>query len=311
MDQSNVATQQGATQTDSPESSGSIVDSLSRLINSPDAPEQPPEETREAEQSEQPAQASTEPEEPAARTVKVKIDGEERDVPIDEVVTAYQKDSAAAKRFEEAARLRREADDIAGKVSTERQHLAQALEVFTERLNRFGPKEPDISLLQTDPVEYLRQQAEHQQATRQLQEAEAAKAYLARQQQQEAQQMQARMLEAEMQNLMKALPHWSDQSKAEKEKSMVAGHLKALGFPPEQIAQINDHRLVVLARESALYREIMNKAKDTAKQVAKAPARVERPGVAGTNLDGRTAAMQRLARTGRVEDAAEVFKGLI
>lgn len=304
---SDVATQPGATQSDS--SDADIVSRLSTLINSPDAPEEPSAEAREPEQSD--AQVDAEPETQTTRTVKVKVDGEEREVPIDDVVATYQKESAASKRFEEASRLRREADEIAQKVGSERQMLAQAVDTFIERARQFAPKEPSLELLQTDPVKYLESQALYQQAQKQLQDAEAAKAYLYQQQQQELSQQRARHLESEQQNLLKALPHWSDGTKAAKEKAMVSKHLQDLGFNAEQIASVSDHRLVLMARESALYREILSKAKDTAKAVQKAPPRVERPGVAGTALDGRTAAMQRLQRSGRVEDAAEVFKSLL
>lgn len=306
MDQ-DVATQPGATQSDT--SDADIVSRLSTLINSPDAPAEPSADAREPEQSD--AQAETEPETQAARTVKVKVDGEEREVPLDDVVATYQKESAASKRFEEAAKLRREADEVAQRVNGERQQLSQAVEAFIQRAQMFGPKEPSIELLQADPIKYLEQQAEYAKTQKQLQEAEAARAYLNQQQQAEARQEQMRRLDAEQQNLLKALPHWSDEAKATKEKAMVSKHLQDLGFAPEQIASVSDHRLVLMARESALYRELISKAKDTAKAVQKAPPRVERPGVAGTALDGRTAAMQRLQRSGRVEDAAEVFKSLL
>lgn len=44
-------------------------------------------------------------------TVKVKVDGEEKELPLDEVVKGYQKDAAASKRLEEAARYRAELEE--------------------------------------------------------------------------------------------------------------------------------------------------------------------------------------------------------
>lgn len=46
------------------------------------------------------------------RLVKVKIDGEEREMPLSEVVKSYQKDAAASKRLQEATRLHNEATQL-------------------------------------------------------------------------------------------------------------------------------------------------------------------------------------------------------
>lgn len=306
-----VATQEGATQPESPVDSESDI--LSRFASYADGQGQqpePPTEAREPEQSED-AQATAEPETPAVQTVRVKVDGEERDIPVDEVVTAYQKDAAASKRFEEAARVRREADEITQRVNTERQQLSQALNTFVQRAQQFGPRAPDIALLDSDPVEYLRQEAAFKQTQQQLSEAQAAQAYLQQQQQAQFEQQRAQALDTERQALLKALPHWSDESKAKADKERVSGYLKGMGFDEQTIGSVNDHRLVVMAREAALYREIMSKAKEAPRQVARAPARVERPGVAISATDGRTAAMQRLSRTGKAEDAAALFKSLL
>lgn len=54
-----------------------------------------------------PQNAPASPEPPAEQTVKVKIDGEERELPLSEVVKGYQMSSTASKRLEEAALARK------------------------------------------------------------------------------------------------------------------------------------------------------------------------------------------------------------
>ena len=56
----------------------------------------------------EPAQPDTQAQ---ASTVRVKVDGEELDVPLDELKRQYQKNAAADKRLEEASRLLREAKE--------------------------------------------------------------------------------------------------------------------------------------------------------------------------------------------------------
>jgi hypothetical protein len=66
------------------------------------------EKGAEPEPNEQP---TPEPEANGKRMVKVKVDGEEIDVPEDEVIRSYQKDSAASKRLEAAAAKMREVEE--------------------------------------------------------------------------------------------------------------------------------------------------------------------------------------------------------
>lgn len=314
MDQPEVATQPGVTQ-EAPDSGADsdILSRLSAIVDEQERSVERPEESREPEaQAEDVAQEESAPETPAVQTVRVKIDGEEKEVPLDHVVAKYQKDAAAEKRLEEASKMRREAEEAAQRANTERQQLLNAANTFIERAKQFGPKQPDIALLESDPVAYLRQEAEYKQAQQQLAEAEAAKAYLQQQEQQTQQARYAEYMQQEQQNLLKALPHWSDEAKAAKEKAMVAKHFDTMGFNKEQTGALaHDHRMIVMAREAALYRDLMSKVKEAPKAVAKAPQRVERPGVATKATDGRTVAMQRLSRSGRVEDAAAVFRSLL
>ena len=61
-----------------------------------------------------------------------------------------------------------------------------------------------------------------------------------------------------------------------------------------------------------LYDQMIAKASAATKKVATLPQKVERPGVSeGPNNDKRTQAYQRLAKSGKVEDAAALFANLL
>lgn len=75
------------------------------------------------------ATTTTAPSNPA--TVKVKVDGEEAEVPFDQVLAQYQKNASADKRLAEATRLLREAQEREAQMllqvqETQRQQAAQA-----------------------------------------------------------------------------------------------------------------------------------------------------------------------------------------
>lgn len=61
------------------------------------------------------------------QTVRVKVDGEEKELPVDEVVKGYQKDSVASRRLEEAARKMKEVEQREAAIS-ERERQIQAIQ---------------------------------------------------------------------------------------------------------------------------------------------------------------------------------------
>ena len=142
--------------------------------------------------------------------LKLKVDGkeEERTFKHSELTERLQKAEAAQKRFEEAAAVRKAAESEGRAAAQERAQLAQALQHFTAKLQASAPPEPDQSLLNSDPVEYLRQQHQYQQHFQQAQQATAAQAHLMRQEQAAQEQWYRSHLEAESAALVKAIPEW-------------------------------------------------------------------------------------------------------
>lgn len=250
---------------------------------------------------------------PAEQRVRVKVNGEEREVTMAELVERFQKEHSAEKRFEDAARIRREADTERVAASQERGQYQQQLAQFIEMAKAMMPAPPNTAMIDSDPVEFMRQREVYAQRQAQLQQALAAQAHLEQQQQAERAQGQHRSLMESQAELLKALPHWSDSGKAQAERVRIAEHMRSLGVPQERIDAISDHRDVIAYRESMLYRELLSKAKGAAKQLAGVPPKVERPGVAGGDATRGTsqAAMQRLRRSGSIDDAASVLNGLL
>lgn len=299
-----VATQTGVTN-EAPSAESELLSRFAEIVDGQSPPEQPTEEAGQEPQAE-PVEET-----PEVKTIKVKVDGEEREVPVDEVVAKYQKDAAADKRLQEVAEQRKAVEAESARISAEREQLRVALQTYMERVQQFGPRPPDASLLDENLVEYLKQERAYQAEVQRFQQAQAAKAYLDQQAKAETEAKQAQRIAEEQERLIKAIPHWTDEKKAATEKAMVLKHLETLGFSKDELANVQDHKLVVMARESALYRQLMSKAKETTAAVAKAPPKVERPGVTVSAQDGRTRAMQQLAKTGTVEAGAGVFRALL
>lgn len=282
-----------------------------------------PDSAKQADADQPPAKA--EDDEPAY-TLKLKVDGkeEERAFKRSELVEKLQKAEAAQKRFEEAAAVRKAAEAEGRAAVQERAQLAQALQHFTRQLQASAPPEPNPELLNSDPVEYLRQQHQYSAFQQQAQQAQAAQAHLMRQEQAAQEQWYRSRLEAESAALVKAIPEWADETKAKAGKEGVKQTLAALGFAPEEIGSVADSRVVVLAHKAAQLDAVRAELDALKAANAKAqteitsrlrglpPVRTERPGSAETgSTDGRTRAMQALKRSGSINDAAAALRGLL
>lgn len=248
---------------------------------------------------------------PEVRTFKVKIDGQEIEVAEDELLRGYSRQQDYTKKTMELAQQRQQVDQVAAQAQAERAQYQSHLQQLAAALGEQLSAPPDMALLDSDPVEYMRQQhlytqrqAAYQNAQLEIQRNE----HQTRQQQEQAMQ---RHLATEREQLIANLPEWADDAKAAADKAEIVKDLAARGFTPEQIAQIGDHRAILMAREAMLYRQMIAKAKETTKKVEALPPRMQKPGATPKTTDGRTVDMQALKRSGKVDDAAALFAKML
>lgn len=285
----------------------------------------PPQKTESEEGSEEHAEAEAEQEveaeleqeqesgesEQEPQTFTVKIDGKEVEVSLDELKNGYQRQSDYTRKTMEAAEQRKAADAETQKAQQERIEYNSKLERMAVQLEGVLEQQSQIdwaALIESDPVEYLKQQQLFQQRQALYQQNMQERQQLAQQFQHEQAQAHQSYLAKQQEDLLAKLPDWKDDAKAAAEKTAISKFLQEQGFGDEDISSIADHRHVLIARKAMLYDQMMAKARVQAKKVQEAPQRVVKPGVtAQGNADGRSAAMKQLNKTGRVEDAAAVF----
>lgn len=268
----------------------------------------PPTELEVPEEIELKEAQEPEEEKPESKTYRVKVDGKEIEVPEEELLKGYSRNQDYTQKTMALAEERKQTQAIAQQAAQERQIYAQRLSMYEQALGQqLQQQTPNWEeLLQTDPVEYLKQQHLYNQRQAQLSQIQQEKALFERQSQAYQAQSMQELLAQEQAQLLENLPSWKDPAKAAAEKTALAKHLVERGYTQEQVAQLTDHKTVVMAREAMLYRQMMAKAKDTYKQVEKLPPRMEKPGVTRPT-DGRTNDMQALKKSGKAEDAAALF----
>lgn len=282
----------------------------------PEAQEDPEAAAIEALKAEQEADApESEAQDEQSPKFTVKIDGQDVEVTLDELRNGYQRQADYTRKTMEAAELRKAAEAEASAARAERQAYATQLQAISQQLGQALGEQQNIDwqqLLDTDPVEYLKQQHLYQQRQAAYQQAQQEQARLWQQQQAEQQTHIQKFVSQQQEELLAKLPEWKDEAKARAEKEELKAFLKNQAFTDEEIGQVVDHRQVLMARKAMMYDRLMSKAQAASKKVAPLPPKVERPGVTENgNLDRRASSFQKLAKSGRVEDAAAVFANFL
>ena len=251
-------------------------------------------------------------------TVTIEVDGKPVTLSKQELADAYKnglRQSDYTKKTMEVAEQRKAAEAEVAKARQEREAYQSNLQKLSNQLEGALQEQSQINwqqLLESDPVEYLKQQHLYQQRYAALQENQRQQAALAEHAKAEAEASHRSYLAQQQEALLAKLPDWTDASKASAEKQAIAKYLVDQGFEDGLISQISDHRQVLVARKAMLYDQMVSKASAAAKKVAQAPQKVIKPGVGDSpRVDGRSSAMQKLGKSGSVQDAAAVFRSIL
>lgn len=269
--------------------------------------EEPTDEDMESEEVE-----SSESEEAPVYTVKV--DGQEIQVPLDELLKGYSRMQDYTRKTQKLAEERNAVTAEAEQARTERERYAAVISAMQQQLEAAAPAEPDWDRLRTeDPIEFGIRWAEHQRRDQQRVALHAEQQRLAEIQQYERAQQFRQVLEQEQKALLEAIPEWSDSQKAKAEKQELLDFGRNHGFTDAELNNVADHRAVLMLRKAMLYDKLMSKRADI-KPTAKSAAPTLRPGAATTvpkAVSDVTRAKQRLAKSGSIQDAKNAFEAIL
>lgn len=248
----------------------------------------------------------------ASQTFRVKVDGEEVEVPLDELLKGYSRTADYTRKTQVVSEARKAAEAELAMAREERKRYAQTLEVLDAQLK--SAQQPEIDwdrLYQENPVEWVRQR--ELVRTRQEQQAwvENQRRALAQKQAIEEQQEAEKTLEVERAKLFEALPEWRDKEKARAEKAKIVSYAtEKLGFSNDEISDLYDARAVLALRKAMLYDELMTRQKDLRPKIQQKA----KPMKAGVTVPVTTKsvrsreALSKLQRTGSTRDAAAIFE---
>jgi hypothetical protein len=243
----------------------------------------------------------------------VKVDGKEVEVTLEELQKGYSRTQDYTRKTQQIAEARKQTEAELQAVRAEREQYAQLLSALEAQVQQVA--QPNIDwdrLYQEDPIEWVRQREvmrENQEKSAAIQSEQQRLAQLS--QQEQAQFMQQK-LQHEQEALLAAIPDWKDAKKAQAEKALLVEFGQKIGFTPDELKSVVDHRAVLMLRKAALYDQMMSK-RGNIKPVTNNGPRPAKPGAAGrvSNSTESVRAQQRVAKTGRVDDAANAIFQLL
>lgn len=247
--------------------------------------------------------------------VNVQVDGIPTEATVGDLIKNYQITEAAEHRLEKAkAMIQEKAEAWNAKHAQYDQQMAvlgtfiQAEEARLESDTRAV----DPKLRDEDPAEWAARITEFDQRRAHIGQLKA-NAYAQWQANQYARTQEATAVRDQVkaeqsQILMQKLPEWQDTKQANVEKTKIAEYLlrEEVGFQPQELDQLLDHRQVLIARKAMLYDESRGSVDTAKKRVATVPKIMKSgaPKAREQLASERLAALRdKMVKTGHPDDA--------
>ena len=221
------------------------------------------------------------PESVKSLPVTVKIDGEEKQVPLSEVLKSYQLEGHVNNKSIELSNQQKQfqAEQEAARqlISKQLQETKQLGDLAQQQLNYEYQNIDWNTLRQTDPAQWSALQMEFQQRQNQIQQylgqiGEQEKAAL-----EQSQAKAAQKVEAEKQRMFEKHPEWKDPAAFASARETISNYAKSLGYSDAELAQVQDHRLIDVLHDAASFRALQAAKPEALKQVRAAP-KMGKPG---------------------------------
>jgi len=285
--------------------------------------EEAPESEEEGQAEEETEEEVTEEEEyevVAEEDLKytIKVDGEELEVGIDELKNGYQRQADYTRKSQALAEQRKETEGI----QSERQQLEQERQMYANGLQMLQEQQSSklqefegtdwTALKQEDPYQYMLQKDEYRDAQEKVQNVQQQQILIQQEQAEVVQKARSNFVKQEYNRLVDALPEWNDKESTIKKD--VQEYAVSVGFRPEEINQLADHRSVLVIKKAMEYDKLTTKVAPKKKAVKKVP-KVQKAGRGNSNEDIAAEAIKkkrtRLQRSGKQEDAASIFYDML
>ena len=252
----------------------------------------------------------------------VTIDGEEHQIPLDELLKGYSRQSDYTRKTQQVSEQRKEFDAMKQnmaqeyqQIQAERNQYVQSLQNLMETSMGNVDKFANIdweTMKETDPIEYVTKREEFREAQEKVQGMRNEQQMAQQRQASQEQTSRQELLQREHNALVDALPDWGNPDKQKGLAKGIRDYAMGQGFAKEELDSLVDHRSILVLLKARQYDQLQ-KADVKSKKLKNKP-RVIRAGT-GRDRDAdskskRTAKMKRLRGSGHVDDAASILEDL-
>ena len=244
---------------------------------------------------------------------RVIVDGKEMQVPLDELISGYQRGSSFTQKSQSLADERREFEANAVAVQQERESYSTVLQQLQQQMEAAAKPNLDWDRLEREnPVQWLK--------LKQLERDRQGQIQAVREEQSRMQQVLNQQQEQDLENrlntertlVLERIPEWADSEVQANEQRQLLEYGKQLGFTDSELNEIYDHRALIALRDAWRYNQLANGEK-----VKSAKSKIKNAKSGGKQMSrqmrGRKAKAQRarLKETGKVDDAAALLGAML
>ena len=269
------------------------------------------EEVSEQDVSQDEEQIDTQEKQEDSPFYTVKVNGQELDVTLDELRNGYSRDADYRQKTEELSHQRKQFQSESEK---QRQDYSQKLNELNQRLSAAQVDlNAEINSADLDRL-YDEDPTEAARVERKLKKKQDALNQSIQQTQAEQKEQFSSFLQDQQRKLVSKMPEFSDPAKASTIKANMKSTLNNYGFNDQEVAQVYDHRIVMLVNDAMKYRSMQNSKPNIAKKITK-PSKPFSSGVkqgkSEANLKLRREKFSRLKKSGSMKAAQDVFLDMI
>jgi len=228
---------------------------------------------------------------------KVKVDGEELEVDYEELKKGYSREQHYQKKAKELAKER---ESIEAKTSELDSKIQDAQLIVNDELAKLDSPEFK-ALREDDPEQYLRELDRINAKVEKFNKLKASRDT-------EFKAKNDKLVAKERAALLEVFPEWSDPEIMAKEAAVLLKSMESMGYTSQELENITDHRMFVLANKAKKFDEI---------QSANLEAKIEKtiPKAAKPNASTRVnpednkikSARETFKKTGNWKDAAKLL----
>lgn len=279
----------------------------------PDAPadELTPDDLELEETDNSPAEGTEE-------LIKIKVDGRDQEVTLDELKNGYSRQSDYSKKTQALADERRGLDTEREKINTELEAVKKERDEYANKIKSYLAKEKtddDVDwdkIYNQDPIEYVRLKAEADKKKEVRQKAEIELKEIEKKQKEEQEKKYKEYVTTQANMLSEKVPEFADPVKKGKLQVNIKNYLNEIGFSDQELSMLTDHRTFMVAIEGMKYNQL-KKAKLGDKKVKNIP-KVSKSGVPTSkqdaNFEKRRDSLKR-AQSGKSGDMLDAFMNVL